>query len=409
MTGQEVIEKLAQYASTPPRSQLIALEHLLEGLGNPQANLKYIQVEGDKGSVPTMLYHVYHRCEYRVGLFQYPPLYSPLEQIQVEGANISLEDWARLGEKVLSVCDTLPKELCPSQWEISFAIALVYFQLSQVEVAIWEGEAEMSQLLGMPVLTVLGTLSQCQQGEALPDTLIPPAGKVVLRHQEDWVMDQVKELCSRRGASLAISRDDMVKKVSQKAEMQKFTVDNKPYYMSLLGEEQRENVALVLEAVQVLKGCAFGFSQNGIFAGIARCTWQGHLERVHISPDFFLSICHRVEQAEEVLATLQELYAQQKVTFLLGFQESDPYEEILDVILPYASRIIAVTPPEPRGLKREVLGEYVQKYSGVPLESLGDLDEAVANVLQNTESQHQICALACVSVVGEIRHILGLC
>lgn len=414
------------YADVPRDKSLQRMTELLAQLENPQLQLRFIHVGGTngKGSVSAMLYAIYNRCEYRAGLFTSPHLFSIHERIQVDGVTISDADFGVYGEKVLQAAAAMVAEgkEHPSQLELSFALSLLYFKAKSAEVVLLEavkgGAHDVTNVIGVPVLTVLTNIddsNNAPSSKAYQDYVLEMAGiiksgtKVVLYQQNQEVIDVVTGVCRSLDVPLSLSRPKSVKKIGLTPSSQKFSVDNQFYQIGLTGEHQLHNVALVLEAVAVLKESGFGFSQKEIFAGMSRTVWPGRFERVHISPDFILDGCHNVQSVEAVLKTLGELYPDKPITFIIGVLQGEEYPKMMEKILPVGKRFLTVTANHPRALSSEDLASYLQGKTAFPVLSVGSAKEAVEVSMEMAQSDDVICALGSLHIVGEIRNTLGLC
>lgn len=426
MSGQEVIQKLEQYASIPRDITLQRMSQLLHELGNPQTDLRFVHVGGTngKGSVSAMLYAIYNRCEYRAGLFTSPHLYSIHERIQVNGVNISDNDFALFGEEVLKAAERMVAEgkEHPSQLELSFAIALLYFLAKDTEVVLLEvvkgGRDDVTNVIGVPVLTILTNIDDATHeigSTEYKDYVLELAGiiktgsKVVLYQQNQEVIDVVTGVCRNLSVPLSLSRPKAVKKIGLTPSSQKFSVDNQFYQISLTGDHQLENVALVLEAVSVLKESGFGFSQKEIFAGLSRTVWPGRFERVHISPDFILDGCHNLQSVQAVLTTLSQLYPEKSIIFVLGFHQDSEYSLMIEELLPVGKRFITVTANHPKAMSGTDLAGYLQGKTPYPVFTVDSVKDAVETAMEIADADDVVCALGSLHIVGEIRNTLGLC
>lgn len=426
LTGEEVIKKLEGFFQIEPAKDLARIQFLLKGIGNPQEKLRFIHVGGTngKGSVSAMLYAIFNRCEYRAGLFTSPHLFAMGERIQVDGVQIPDEAIGRLGEGILTVAEQAESEGLgrPTQLEMSLALALLYFVERRTDIAVIEvgngGKADPTIAMGVPELAVLTNMDidNAESGDSnlealiLEKTAIIKAGtKVLLYRQKQEVVDVVSRICKELDVPLIVSKTDSIKKVSQTPHGQKFSVGQKIYQLGIPGEHQRKNVALVLEALQELKHCGFGFDQEGIFAGFSRTVWPGRFERVHIAPDVILDGCHNIQSMEAVLQTLEELYPEKKIIFLVGVLEVTDYKGMIRKVLPVAKKFVTVTPQHKNAMPAKELAKFLKGETSCPVIESASVESGIEIVLELAEPDDVICAWGSLHIVGEIRNTFGLC
>ena len=102
------------------------IQALLERIDHPEKELRFIHVAGSngKGSTSSMLASILTESGERVGLFTSPHIESFTERIRVNGKMIE-ETF------VVSFCNKIKQlDIAPSFFEITFAMALDYFNES---------------------------------------------------------------------------------------------------------------------------------------------------------------------------------------------------------------------------------------------------------------------------------------
>lgn len=426
MTGQEAVEKLEKHEFTTGSESLDRMNHLLELLNHPEKDLKFVHLGGTngKGSVSAMLYAIFNRCEYKAGLFTSPYLFSIQEQIQVDGENISEDKLGQLAEPVFKIGEDMVAQGMehPTQLELSLAIALLYFKEQRTDIVLVEvgkgGAFDATNAIGVPEVTVLTNMDFQNQDEPikpLQDFVDDRAGilkkgtSLVLYKQDEKIMELTIEKCRELHIPYEISSAKAVKLVNQTAKGQKLILEGRATQLSLVGEHQRCNVALALSAIKFLKEKGFGFSAEGILAGFSRTVWPGRFEQVHISPDFILDGCHNVQSVRAVVKTLQDIYPEKSVIFLVGVLEHRNYQGMLDEVFPIAKKFVTVTPNRSNGLPAETLATYIQGKSDCPVVAAANVSSGVQMVLELADPDDVVCAWGSLHIVGDIRHVLGLC
>ena len=128
-------------------------------IGNPQNKLKFIHVAGTngKGSVCNFLYNIYQKAGYKVGLFTSPHLIDFRERIVVGEKEISKEYIVDFYKQNLERF----KEISPSFFEWSTALAFSYFKDSNTDINIIEtglgGRLDSTNII-MPDLSIITSI-----------------------------------------------------------------------------------------------------------------------------------------------------------------------------------------------------------------------------------------------------------
>ena len=111
---------------------LDTIRELLHELGDPQQDLKFIHIAGTngKGSVLAYISSVLSEAGYRTGRYVSPTVISYLERIQIDGASISEEAFARLTDKAQQAIARMEAagKPSPTVFEVETAIAFLYFK-----------------------------------------------------------------------------------------------------------------------------------------------------------------------------------------------------------------------------------------------------------------------------------------
>src|SRR5271156_393138 len=135
--------ELAPAAPSAPRRKfdLVHMRILSAALGNPQSAFPSILIAGTngKGSTAATLSSILTAAGYRTGLYTSPHLIRVNERIQIDGAEISDDDFARLYFQVddtarhLVEVGDLPHP--PSFFEVLTALAFLYFAENKTDTS----------------------------------------------------------------------------------------------------------------------------------------------------------------------------------------------------------------------------------------------------------------------------------
>ena len=117
---------------------------LLNYLGNPHIGNKYIQITGSngKGSTSRMISSILMESNLKVGLYTSPHLERLEERFVVDSQVCQQGQLLRLLEQVQPVVEALdsesPQQQGPTFFDITTAMAILFFHQSQVDCAVLE-------------------------------------------------------------------------------------------------------------------------------------------------------------------------------------------------------------------------------------------------------------------------------
>jgi len=133
---QDLLERA--YQAKGYKLDLSTVHQLMQALGNPEKAFHSIHVGGTngKGSVATKIAKALQSSGVRVALYTSPHLRHFEERIRINGECISKEDVRRGLREIAQICDE--RELTPTFFEITTALAFRYFAMQSIDVAVVE-------------------------------------------------------------------------------------------------------------------------------------------------------------------------------------------------------------------------------------------------------------------------------
>ena len=267
MTAQEAVAYIENYTWSTTRLGLDRTRELLHALGNPQHKLKFIHVAGSngKGSTCAMLDSVLRAAGYRTGLYTSPYIQDFCERMQVNGRNIGGDALARITERVRLFADAMEDH--PSQFELVTAIGMVWFLEERCDVVLLEvgmgGALDSTNVIDAPELAIITNIG-LEHTEYLGNTLgeiaaakagiIKPGCACVMYDLAPEAAAVVEAVCEEAAVPLRRADFSQIVSLASTLEGQRFAYRGAEYSLALLGRHQLCNAALVLEAVEALRG-----------------------------------------------------------------------------------------------------------------------------------------------------------
>ena len=269
------------------RLGLSRMVDLLERLGRPQDELRFVHVAGTngKGSVCAYVASVLQAAGYKVGLFTSPFILCFEERIRVNGENITGEELARAVAAVRPAAEAA-EAACgdhPTEFELMAAVAFEHFRAVGCDIVVLEvglgGRLDATNVIEAPEASVICRIG-LDHTDLLGDTLAAIAGEkagivkarapVVSWPQESEAMAVIEAVAAERGCELFVPDfGDLSVEPLAGAALRRFSWKGRGFETRLLGSYQPFNAALALTAVDVLRGRGWAISDEAAFAGIA--------------------------------------------------------------------------------------------------------------------------------------------
>lgn len=351
------IHSLYKFGSIPG---LERITQLLEAVGNPQDDLKFIHVAGTngKGSVCTMAAKILESAGKKVGLYTSPFILSFRERIQINGKFIPKRSLAALTKKLI---DT---KIVVTEFEFITALAFLYFKSQKCEVVVLEtglgGRLDATNVIKAPLVSVITSIS-LDHTAVLGDTveqiaaekcgIVKSGCKVVSSAQSEKAMAVIKQ----KAPNVIVPCKYTI--LPSDFDGQKFMYNNEEYITSLIGEHQVENAVTAIEAV---KASGFDVSLEDVKKGLKTVFHPARMEVIRKQPLIVLDGAHNPSGA----VALEKLIKGKNFCAIIGVMADKDFGEVLEHTAPHFEKIVTVTVKEnPRSLSAEELAKAVEPYN----------------------------------------------
>ncbi|MDW8300122.1 MAG: folylpolyglutamate synthase/dihydrofolate synthase family protein [Anaerolineae bacterium] len=402
---------------------------LLAALGNPQERYPCLHLTGTKGkgSVSAMCASVLSAAGLRVGLYSSPHLQDFRERIRVNDVLIAPELLASLVERV----QPYVARLAGLTWfEVVTALAFMAFAEESVDVAVIEvglgGRLDATNILRAPLTTTVTSLSYDHMhllGNTLPEIAFEKAGifkqgvPAISAPQPPEALAVLERVAAERGASLTVVGRDVPFEVGESDEFGQFfrLLEGElrgEYWTPLLGAHQALNGAVALATLDHVRKAGIPISEQALRIGLAQVNWAGRLEVVRRAPYLVLDAAHNAASAERLRDSLQHIFlsgAERRLILIFGAFTDKDVLGMFRALLPITDQLILMQPISPRAFSTDQLAELARQvgYAGT-LYSCPAAREALERAEQLASPSDVICATGSLSVVGELRSVLGL-
>ena len=201
MNDQQALAFIHSRHAVGQKVELRNITHLLERLGNPHKQLKFVHLAGTNGKGSTSSYTAaaLTKAGYRTGLFISPYVIEFRERIQLDGQMIPKEELAQVTAPVKEAVEALDAlgERC-TEFETVTAIAMAWYAQKQADIVVLEvglgGRIDPTNVIDQALVSVITSIGY-DHTDVLGDTLgeiaaqkcgiFRPGGRVVAYPDQD--------------------------------------------------------------------------------------------------------------------------------------------------------------------------------------------------------------------------------
>ncbi len=368
-----------------------------------------------KGSVAAFLASVLESAGYKTGTFSSPYLENRTEQIQINGTDISEEDFAEVTGDVIEQAKTLSAEA--SEFEITTVAAFEYFSRQKCDIAVIEvgmgGEYDATNIIKSPLLAVFTTIS-LEHSQVLGDSLeaiakvksgiIKKKTDVVAMDNSDEVLKLLSEKCGYSGGGFTkASVPENIKCGLSGTEFDCiFEGETEHFSLSSPGFYQPFNAGAAITAAEILKGKGFDISPENVREGLLKVKRPARFEVLSENPVFIADGSHNKGAIDAIVHSLKEMFPGKKYIFITGVLRDKDYGEMLEPLMELGKKFFTVTPHNPRALPGEKLA-YLLLGRGADADACESVKDAVEKAFATAGKDDVIVALGSLYYMGELR------
>lgn len=266
-------------------TDLSRFKRIMDALGNPQDSLKFVHVAGTngKGSTVRMIAGALMDAGYKTGEFTSPYIKVYNDRIRINGVNISDDELAAVVTEIQPIIDGL--DIDCSQFEISNAIAFVYYAAKKCDIVVLEaglgGLLDCTNIIKEPVVSVITSIS-LDHTKILGDTI-----EKIARQKAGIIKNgcPVVLACDQKREAEIVIHGTALEKLSDfvtpdldklKIEVcnetgNRFRYCGKVYETQMIGKHQIENALTAVETCEVLRSNGFkALKYSSVYNGIKK-------------------------------------------------------------------------------------------------------------------------------------------
>jgi dihydrofolate synthase/folylpolyglutamate synthase len=307
------------------KKDLTNISLLLDHIKHPEKKFKSVHIAGTngKGSVACMLASVLIEAGYKVGLYTSPHLKDFTERIKVNNKPVR----KKFIMGFINRHKDFLEEHGLSFFEMTVAMAYEYFFRNNVDIAIIEtgmgGRLDSTNVI-TPVLSVITNIQKDHTeflGETLEEIALEKAGiikpgvPVILGDDNPAVRKVIENVAKQNAVELIIP-----------------AVDPERYETDLKGPYQKQNLSVVLEAVNHLRVLGFALSEPVLRKGLSQVRrntgLRGRWDVVSKNPLIIFDTAHNPAAVKIIAEALNGKDAEKK-HFVLSFVKGKDIRKML--------------------------------------------------------------------------------
>lgn len=293
------------------------IETLLKLLGDPQKKLKFVHIAGTngKGSVLEYCSKAFIDAGIKTGQFTSPYILTYCDRIRINGDNIP-------EEKVAEICTVVSQAVkCEdySQFEITFAIALLYFLKEKCDIVFLEtgigGRLDATNIIENPLACIVTSIS-LDHTAILGNTVEKIAyhklgiakenSPLILSYNNTKSVKKLaEETANKKNCRLIIPKQESLEKLKNNIFGADFIYKNKKYHLKMGGEHQIINALTAIETLEILKE-SFEISDKNIQNSLSECSVNSRIEIVRKKPLIIIDGGHNESGIDSLINILRQ-------------------------------------------------------------------------------------------------------
>ena len=400
---------------------------LMNKLHEVQDRQRIVHIAGTngKGSVSAYLASILMETGMKVGRYNSPAVFDPLEVFRINDSNITKEKYAQLVSEVATAVEKMLQEgyESPTVFEIETAMAYLYFYKEKCDISIIEtgmgGRDDATNVVDKPELEIITAVSMDHMaflGDTLEEIATCKAGiimddtKVICAENPIEVKEVIKNEAKKRNASVIETGKYQAEYGVEKTVI-KYTsfrgIEYNSLNTSMLGTFQSKNVVTAIEAAEVLIKLPIEELKKVVNKGIEKTRWQGRFEKINTNPLVYIDGGHNPGAALDIRKSIEIYFTNKKIVYIIGVLSDKDYDKVLELTGNLADYIITVTSPDnPRALDGKELLGHVLKFNE-NAEYAHTLEEAISKAFTIAGEDGVIFIYGSLSYLGKIKKLIS--
>lgn len=336
-TLQDAVLRLESVLRFKPKASLDFLKKALEFSGIKTDSYKKIHVAGTngKGSTSAFLTHILIEQGLKVGTFTSPYIEKFNDRIRINFIPIEDDKLLKLINYIFDLNERLfhvyQEKL--SFFELVFIMSLKFFQDEQVDVVVMEvgigGKLDATNILNYDVslITSIGFDHMRQLGNTLE---LIAENKLGIIKEKNHLITTVGDAFIKQFRDYTLSKHATVnfidKSLIEIVDEHYFYYMGEMFYSPLLGDYQKDNAVLAIEAILYLYPL---IDLDTIRNGLRNTTWPGRLEKID---DLYIDGAHNEHAINALSRNIDDLFKEKNIYIIFSALGDKDIASMLQVL-----------------------------------------------------------------------------
>lgn len=424
LTYEEAREYLDQAAKKGIVLGLSVIRELMDGLGNPQDQLKIVHIAGTngKGSILAYLEQIFLEAGYHTGRYVSPALGEYENRFLLDGKPMPKQWVNQFVKQIKSVIDDMKKKdhPLPTVFEIETAMAFMAFNKAKVSVVLLEtgmgGRLDGTNLIKKPMLSILSSISMDHMavlGESLEQIAKEKAGIIkegcktlLYPGNQTEVVHVIRKECEEKNSSFHEIKLDDITVIKNESESSEFSYSHySNLFIHMPGDHQIYNAVTAVEAIEQLKEW-FPIDDRQVAMGLKKTYWPARLEKVSDSPIIYLDGAHNEDGAKKLAVFLREHFEGRRILGVMGVFADKEYEKIAKQVLTLVEKAAVITPNHKRALDGRILRETALSYCS-DVTFAGSPEDGVSWIQKEAQKDDVVIIFGSLSFMDKMGEMYG--
>lgn len=389
---------------------LESITNLLQMLGNPQKDLKFIHIAGTngKGSTASFISSALSANGVKVGRYVSPAVFSNLEKIQYtqDGSitYVTEEEYAHTITQIRVAIELLQNKnlAIPTEFEIETAASFLLFKKWNCDVVVLEtgmgGRLDATNIVENVECVVITSISMDHMkflGDTIEKIAYEKSGiikknvPVVTCQHDNVAFGVIRDKCMELNSELSTVNQQQI--FVHEQNLNEIIFDYGDYHdvsIPLIGDYQIENAALALECISKLKN-RYSINSKDVLRGFSQTKWPGRFDVISTTPVIVADGAHNPDGIFQLCKSIDTHFSNVKRIGIMGVFSDKNFEKMSEMVEPLFDTIMTITPPTKRGLSSKILSDTINKYArkdkATPFDNFEDALKCAENTQLNED------------------------